>query len=240
MNQPFLQVFGLTIAAAPAALLAAFIAAVWLAERTARASGLNGSAVEGALHAGALVGLLGARAVYVIGHLDAYLRDPLAAVALSASALDGMGFVATFIGVAGWRLRRAGLLRPALADALAGPGLVMAIGLALASYFEGAVFGAPADLPWAVAVWGARRHPVQIYEIAGMVVALGALWVTRRRVWPAGGRAGLAALLASIALAAAEGLRADAAPVIAGMRATQLAWTAVAAVAAWTLGERRD
>lgn len=239
MNQPFLQIFGLAIAAVPAALLGAFLAAVWLAERNARAYGLNGAAVDGALYAGGLLGLLGARAAYVAGHFDAYLRDPLAALALNASALDGAGFALAFAVVAGWRLHRAGLIRPALADALAGPGLVMAIGLALASWFEGSVFGVPSRLPWAVEVWGAPRHPVQVYEIVGFGLALVALWATRRRPWPAGARAALAVLLGSILLAAAEGLRADVRPRFVEMRPTQLAWTAVAAIAAWALGEMR-
>lgn len=236
--QPFIQVFGLTISAAPAAIWLGFLLATWLAGKTARPHGLDGDAVNGALVTAGIAGLLGARLGYVLLHAGAYARDPLGALALNASALDGLSFGLVFVLVAAWQLRRAGQLRLALADALAAPGLVMAMGLALASYFDGAVFGAPAALQWAVEVWGALRHPVQIYEIAGFALALVFLLATSRSDWPRGARALVATLMGGAALAAAEGLRADEAVLIAGMRATQLLWTAAAVGAAWALGEQ--
>jgi len=54
-------------------------------------------------------------------------------------------------------------LWPAL-DALT-PGLAaVMIAIGLAHIASGDAFGSPADLPWAIQLWGARRHPTQIYE----------------------------------------------------------------------------
>ncbi len=236
--QPFIQVFGLTISAAPAAIWLGFLLATWLAGKTARRHGLDGDAVNRALVTAGFAGLLGARLGYVLAHASAYARDPLGALALNASALDGLSFGLVFVLVAAMQLRRAGQLKLALADALAAPGLVMTMGLALASYFDGAVYGALAALPWAVEVWGALRHPVQLYEIGGLILALVFLLTTSRRDWPVGARFLVAILIGGTVLAAVEGLRADEAALFAGMRATQLLWTAASAGAAWALGER--
>ncbi|MEO6062446.1 MAG: prolipoprotein diacylglyceryl transferase family protein, partial [Thermoflexales bacterium] len=184
--QPFIQIFGLAISAAPAAVWLGFIVAIWLIGRTASWRGLDGRALGDALTVAGFAALLGARLGYVGLHTSAYLRDPLAALALNASALDGAAGVLAGSGVLVWRLRRAGMLRWTAADALAPPALVLGMGLALASYFDGAVYGGPSALPWAVEVWGALRHPIQFYEIAGLLVILATAVVLRKRMLPDG------------------------------------------------------
>jgi len=238
--QPFIQIFGLAISAAPAAVWLGFIVAIWLAGRTASWRGLDGRALGDALTVAGFAALLGARLGYVGLHTSAYVRDPLAALALSTSALDGaIGALAGLGGLA-WRLRRAGMLHAAAADALAPPGLVLAMGLALASYFDGAVFGAPSGLPWAVEVWGAARHPVQFYEIAGLLVILATAVALRKRTLPDGALALGIVLAYGLLRLVVDGLRADEATLLAGLRVTQLGWTSVAAGAAWALGERTN
>ena len=62
----------------------------------------------------------------------------------------------------------------------------MAFGLAhLAS---GLAFGSPTQLPWAIELWGAARHPSQAYEILAAAVILIILWPGRERIyaWPSG------------------------------------------------------
>ncbi len=52
----------------------------------------------------------------------------------------------------------------------------MMLAVPLANLASGDAFGAPSSLPWAIELWGAARHPVQIYEAvaAGLI-----LWVCR-------------------------------------------------------------
>ena len=162
--------------------------------------------------------LLGARLGYVALHASVYVRDPLAALALSTSALDGAIGALAGVGVLAWRLRRAGMLRWAAADALAPLALVLAMGLALASYFDGAVFGAASALPWAVEVWGAARHPVQFYEMTGLLAMLVASVALSRRVLPDGALALGAVLAYGVLRLIVDGFRADEAVLLAGLR----------------------
>lgn len=235
--QPFIQIFGLAISAAPAAVWLGFVVAIWLAGRTAAWRGLDGRVLGDALTVAGFAALLGARLGYVALHASAYLRDPLAALALSTSALDGAIGALVGVGVLGWRLGRAGMLRWAAADALAPPALVLAMGLALASYFDGAIFGAPAALPWAVEVWGAARHPVQFYEMAGLLIILAVAVVLRKRALPDGALALGAVLAYGLLRLIVDGFRADEAALLAGLRVSQLVAAGCAALAAWGLGE---
>ena len=235
--QPFIQIFGLAISAAPAAVWLGAVIAIWLVGRTAAWRGLDGRALGDALTVAGFAALLGARLGYVALHATAYLRDPLAALALNTSALDGVIGALAGVGVLAWRLRRAGMLRWAAADALAPPALVLAMGLALASYFDGAVFGAVAEVPWAVEVWGAARHPVQFYEMAGLLAVLAATVVVRKRALPAGALALGAVLAYGLLRLSVDGFRADEAALLAGLRASQIVAAVCAALAAWGLGE---
>lgn len=235
--QPFIQIFGLAISAAPAAVWLGFVIAIWLAGRTAAWRGLDGRVLGDALTVAGFAALLGARLGYVALHASAYLRDPLAALALNASALDGVIGALAGLGVLVWRLRRAGMLRWATADALAVPALILAMGFALASYFDGAVFGAVADVPWAVEVWGAARHPVQFYEMAGLLVTLAAVVALCRRELPDGSLALGAVLAYGLLRLGVDGFRADEAALLAGLRVSQLVAAGCAAAAAWGLGE---
>lgn len=235
--QPFIQIFGLAISAAPAAVWLGFVLAIWVSGRTAAWRGLNGRALGDALTVAGFAALLGARLGYVALHASAYLRDPLAALALSTSALDGAIGALAGVGVLGWRLHRAGMLRWAAADALAPPALVLAMGFALASYFDGAVFGAPSALPWAVEVWGAARHPVQFYETAGLLATLAMVVFLRRRAAPAGALALGAIVAYGVLRLGVDGFRADDAALLAGLRVSQLVAAGCAVAAAWGLGE---
>ena len=69
-------------------------------------------------------------------------------------------------------------------DVLAPAACVFGMGLALSDLLSGNNFGTPTTLPWAINLWGALRHPVQMYEFIALGVVLMALvWVDRRN-WP--------------------------------------------------------
>ncbi len=237
--QPFIQIFGLAISAAPAAVWLGFVVAIWVSGRTAAWRGLDGRALGDALTVAGFAALIGARLGYVALHASVYFRDPLAALALSTSALDGAFGALAGLGALVWCLRRAGMLRWTAADAFTAPALILAMGFALASYFDGAVFGAPSALPWAVEVWGAARHPVQFYEIAGLLIILAAAVALRKRALPAGALALGAVLAYGLLRLGVDGFRADDAGLLAGLRVTQIVAAVCAALAAWGLGEGR-
>jgi prolipoprotein diacylglyceryltransferase len=49
----------------------------------------------------------------------------------------------------------------------------------IANLASGFGYGAESKLPWAIELWGAGRHPVQVYEAFGAAFILWYLWPSR-------------------------------------------------------------
>ncbi len=233
---PIIQVFGVSVQAGPLAILIGFLAGLWLSSRLAASRRLDGGAINDAGFYGAIAGLIAARAGYVLVHWPAYAVEPLSALMPSLSALLPWTGWPAGLAVAGWIVWRKGIARAELLDVLA-PGIaLLAIGLAAAALLNGDTLGQPTTLPWAVTLWGESRHPVPVYELAALVVIV--LGCVRLLGWdlPPGAVA-LAALAAyAFARVGIDGFRADA-PLLAGLRVTQLAGTVIGAASLWMFGE---
>ena len=90
--------------------------------------------------------------------------------------------------------------------------------------------------PWAINLWGALRHPVQMYEFIALGVVLMALvWADRRNL-PTGALVLLGIGLAAFARVLVDGFRAEV-PLVLGLRITQLAGVFIAVIALWLWGE---
>ena len=145
------------------------LAGVWigslLAERQARRLGLPGDGVERLILVALVSGVVAARLGYAASYPDVYLSRPVGLIALTPFTLaPDVGVAAGLVAAWVYGQRKRLPLWPTL-DALA-PGLAaFSICLALAHLASGEAFGAPADVPWAIELWGARRHPTQAYEL---------------------------------------------------------------------------
>jgi phosphatidylglycerol---prolipoprotein diacylglyceryl transferase len=214
-----------SIAAYPAFLVLAAVAAILLLAATAPGLGLTRWRVGSWAVLALLAGLVGARALSVVLNPDVYVERPWAAVEVSARgfALYGGALAGAVVMVVAARRLRTGF--GALADAGVVP---FAIGLALVRvgcFLAGCCAGIEADLPWAVAfpsdapaggLLGAvlthppeRVHPTQLYELVAVLVAAGlAGLVARRARLAAGGRAAVFAALFLGFRAADQALRA--------------------------------
>ena len=145
------------------------ILGVWfgllLVERGAERQQLSPSKISNMIFYALIGGLIGARVGYVLRFLDLYLQSPLGIVSLNPNTLAPLeGLVAGIIVAFMYAQRSKFSLWPTL-DALT-PGIAMfMIFMALAHLASGDAFGAQSDLPWAIELWSARRHPTQIYEV---------------------------------------------------------------------------
>ncbi len=186
-----------------------YIVGLWLAlsavERAAARLRLHVPATYTLAVTGVAAGFVGARLVFVALHWSAYSDNLLGIVwpltsgfHLEAGLLVGVA-AAFFYG----RLRE--LPAASTLDAVA-PGLLVAlIAVSLADFLAGPGYGEQADLPWSISLFGIRRHPVQIYEIAAGAAALLAWqWALRQDLFP--GRP----FLVSVAVYSAGRLLADA------------------------------
>jgi prolipoprotein diacylglyceryltransferase len=203
------------------------LAGIWLgslmAERQARRLGLQSETVERMIFVALLAGLVGGRLGYALRFAEVYLRDPLALLALSPVTLaPEVGVAIGGIAALAYAQRRGLALWPTL-DALTPGVATVAVALALAHLASGDAFGAPAELPWAIELWGARRHPSQAYELLGAILIL--LFVLRLKPGTtfAGLAFGMFAALTAGARLFLEAYRGDSVLWFGTLRAAQMA-----------------
>lgn len=227
---PVLQIGSIALPTAPLALLFGVWTGVWLAEREAVRLGLNGDAVASLVLIGLVAGVIGARVGYVAQHLGSYLTDPLGVLSPSPATLalaPGLLLGSIAIRIAGQR-RQLPLWRTL--DALA-PGLaILGVAVGVAHLASGDAFGAPAQLPWSIVLWGEARHPSQIYEIVGALAVL-AIWRWSRARRPFDGWSFLLVVALSAAMRVfLEAFRGDSWIFAGGLRGAQLVGLAVLAL----------
>ncbi len=202
------------------------IAGVWLGtlviDRVADRQGVSAAKLNNVVFYSLLAGILGARLGYALRFLDVYLDDPAGLISLnpvtlspSAGLVAGL-LVALVIGqrqqMPAWRSVDA--LSPALA--------VFAIFQSLANLSSGDAFGAASNVPWAIDLWGAARHPSQVYEaLAAGGIGLIVWKLSQKKHFP-----GFLFLtwvsLASVSRLALEAFRGDSVLILGALREAQL------------------
>ena len=208
----------------PLLIIFGLYAGLWLAARVAARRGLNPDHLYNAGFSAAIVALIAGRLGHVIRFLPAYLTDPISILSPNLAAFEPLAAVAAAILVFAWYIRRYRLPVLLVVDALAVGSLLFLAVHALAEGLNGRNFGMPSLLPWAIPQWDVYRHPVQFYEILGILGAISLLWALLDRLRP-----GQAALLATAGYAAVrllvDAFRDQPVTVGDGLRLTQvLAW----------------
>jgi prolipoprotein diacylglyceryltransferase len=204
-----------------ALLIGIWIGSDWVEKQAVRLR-LNPGAILNLIIYGMLAGLLGARVLFALEHLNAYLASPISIFAISGTALDGWGGLLVGLAVAFLYGRSKALpLRPSL-DALA-PGLaIFMIAVSVANLLSGDGYGLPLQAPWAIYLWGAYRHPTQIYELSLAVAVLIAWRLTARTEAAPGARFLLVVGFSAAARLLTEAFHADSAVTPGGFRVAQL------------------
>lgn len=165
---------------------------------------------------------VGGRLWYMAFNLDLVARTPSALWALRLSdwawpgALLG-GTLAAYL-FCRWRAYNKVTLADLAALALPLPQAIASVGLLL----SGEAFGAPTTLPWAITLFGAERHPTQLYYA---LAALGCFvvlhWLARGET-RVGALAACSLLLQGITMLMIEPLRGDSLVLLGGIRAAQV------------------
>jgi phosphatidylglycerol:prolipoprotein diacylglycerol transferase len=113
-------------------------------------------------------------------------------------------------------------------DALTPLFAVLALGLGLAHLASGSAFGKETSLPWGIQLWGATRHPSQVYEIIASLSILGLLLFRKPDSSPGVFFLTFAALTSGARLFL-EAFRGDSTIIFGGLRSAQvLAWIVLA------------
>lgn len=227
---PILQVGPLAIQMPGLFLLAGVWVAVSLTDREAPRHSLKAPVLSNVILIGLVVGILSARLWYVMRFLEVYLDSPVSVLSLNPSTLAPLEGALTGLFTAVYYGYRKGLpLWPTL-DAMT-PGLA-AVGIAVgfSHIASGDAFGAETTLPWAIELWGAQRHPTQIYEVLAAGIIFWLIWKNRRQV-PASGFLFLAwVALSALSRLAIEAFRGDSVIAFGSLRTAQLASVMVLAM----------
>ena len=152
-------------------LLIGVFFAISRVEKHAAAFKVDGNILANLVLIGLGSGLVGGRFSYALQYAPAFIKNPLALISFTPTMfnLEG-GLLICILAAFIYGQRKHLPLLPVL-DALSlGLALFLAA-LHLANLASGDAYGVPASLPWSITLWGAERHPVQIYEFftAGLI-----------------------------------------------------------------------
>ena len=176
---PYVTVFGAALAVSPLVILLGIWFGASFSEKHAPKFNLDASAVYNLIFLLLFSYVVGGRLSYAAQHPSAFAEDPMALISRNFGLFDPLGGALIAVIAAAIYGQRKGLkLWPTL-DALTPALAVLMIAIHLANLASGDAFGAPASLPWAIELWGASRHPVQIYEALAAAGILVWLWPAR-------------------------------------------------------------
>ncbi len=224
---------------APPRHLILMIAALWiglaLAEKRTEKYNVSKPILNNIVYYSLFGFVLGGRLLYSFANYSAFLQSPLSIFSLNLDLFDPWaGFLIAVLVAFAHGQRQKLSLWPTL-DALTPLFAVLEIGSSLAHLAAGTAFGSPTDLPWGIDLWGATRHPTQIYELLASSLILGWIWFR-----PADSRLGSLfltfAALTAVARLFLEAFRGDSTLIFGGLRLAQvIAWIVLALV--FVIGE---
>jgi phosphatidylglycerol:prolipoprotein diacylglycerol transferase len=230
---PVIRIGPAAIQSSALVLITALWLSAWVAERECKRRGLSGEEAWNVIALAVAVTVLVARLAYVAQNFSAYTNDWLQVLAPTPTTLSlDFGAIFGFVAALAYAQRRQIPIARFL-DALA-PGMLIALAIfAFGQFLTGDAYGAPANLPWAIPLWGESRHPVQLYDALGALIGFMVVWRMRVQL----SRDGLAALSAITWYSAArlfvDAFRGDAALLPGGYRATQVIALFVLLTALW-------
>jgi phosphatidylglycerol:prolipoprotein diacylglycerol transferase len=232
---PIIQIGPLAIQTPGLFLFLAIWLGLILSERYAARHSVTADTLSSLVLIVLTAGVIGARIGYIARYFSAFRANPLGVFSLNTGLFDQWSGYAIG-GLAGFIYgRRHGLRLGQTLDALTPLFVMLFIGIGFAHLASGDAFGAQTSIPWAIELWGAHRHPSQIYEILTGLIPVGLLWIPPAFHFHEG-----TLFLRFTAITAAsrlflEAFRGDSVLILGGIREAQLVAWLVLASALWGL-----
>jgi phosphatidylglycerol:prolipoprotein diacylglycerol transferase len=209
-----------------------FVAAIWLglfmAEKRSARHGIGIEDLNNLVFYPLFGFIVGGRILYILENLSAFLQNLNSLISLNLDLFDPFGgtFAAGIVALI-YGQRRKLPFWPAL-DALTPVFAIFVFGLGLAHLASGSAFGKVTSLPWKIELWGAARHPSQVYESLAAFLILCLLWFHKLDT-----HHGLTFLTFSALTSATrlflEAFRGDSTLILGGLRSAQVvAWIVLA------------
>jgi phosphatidylglycerol:prolipoprotein diacylglycerol transferase len=173
-------------------LAVSFLVGTWFALREARRLRLDEDKLVSVILVALVAGVLGARAMYVIEHVEQFRREWGTVLALWQGGLTLYGGVVAGAAAALAVARRLGLPMWSVADALT-PSLALGMMFGrVGCFLNGCCYGHPTSLPWGVVFppdsfaglefGSVPVHPSQLYFAAAGLALFALTWVLRTRI----------------------------------------------------------
>jgi prolipoprotein diacylglyceryl transferase len=176
---PYIDLFGLSLPLPELILLFGLWAGISIAERYANRSNIAPSHIYNLSLYALVAGIIGARLTYVAQFPSAFLENPGSLISPNPGLFDLFGGLAVGLITTLIYMQRQKLSFWPMLDALTPTLAIFHIALSLSNFSSGNAYGSPTSLPWGIELWGAVRHPTQVYEALGAGIVLWVLWPGR-------------------------------------------------------------
>ena len=180
---PIFQIGPVALQVPGLVLLAGLWIGLTLSERLARRRGEDPGHLYNLVFISLITGVIGARLSYAATYPNAFTTDPRSLVSLNPGLLDPLAGALIAAGAAAIYLFRKNLPLWSTLDALTPLFAVMGIAIGISHFASGSAFGIPTQVPWGIQLWGATRHPTQIYELMLATFTLFAIMFLDRTSW---------------------------------------------------------
>ena len=156
------------------------IVALWiglaLAERRTERHSVSKDALNNLTFYSIIAYVIGGRMYYALTNLSAFTPSLLSIFSPNPDLFDPTAALLSALLVGLVSGKRQNIPFWGTLDGLTPMFAVLAIGISLAHLAAGTAYGNPTDLPWAMELWNAKRHPTQIYELIAAVIIFCLLW----------------------------------------------------------------
>ena len=241
---PILQIGPLAIQTPGLLLLLGLWFGLELAERHAVMKNQPPGKLYNLVFISLIAGILVARLGYAVQYPAAFLKSPLGLFSLSPQMLNPeAGLLAAILGCFIYIQRSKLPIWPTV-DMLTSLLAVLSVAQGLAHLASGQAYGTPSNLPWSIELFGALRHPTQVYEILLALIILAVVWPAQanpleKRIYAQPGvRLWLFLGLSAAARIFLEAFRGDSLFILGGLRQAQIIAWLVLALCLWQLGKR--
>ncbi len=177
---PVLQVGPLSIQAPGLFLLIGIWFGLMAAEKATKRTGVNPTEIGNLVFFAGIGTVIGARLIFLLRYPNVFIDRPLNAFSLSPLMLDWEGGILVGALVAFVFIQHRNLSLWKVLDTFTPAFALMITAFGVSRLASGGGYGLPTSLPWGIYLWGAERHPTQIYEA---ITGLGLFAITMRGVY---------------------------------------------------------
>ena len=173
---PTIQLGPVNIQAPGLVIIISLWAGLRLAEKFARRNSYPADIINNLVLVSLLAGVIGARLSFVLSNIGVFAASFSSLVSLNPGLLDPIGGTITALLAAVIYGHKNHLELWSTLDSLTPFFAAVMIGIGISHLSSGNAYGVETSLPWGFPLWGAVRHPSQVYEIAASSLTFLVIW----------------------------------------------------------------